>query len=692
MTEPVLRLDNVGVSYATRRGDVAAVRGLSLDILPGESVGLVGESGCGKSTAALAVLRFFSGRGRMTSGRVLFRGRDMAALDAGELAKVRGGGIAMVYQDPMSALNPSIVVGDQLAEVPWIHRGTPWEAARRQAREMLGNVRLADPDRIMASYPHQISGGQQQRAVIAMALLANPSVLLLDEPTTGLDVTVEAGVVELIGELRRGFNTSLVYISHNLGLIAKVCDRVAVMYAGEIVESGPIDAIFRAPRHPYTAGLFRCIPDPSWGRDSMRLAPIPGNVVSPRELPEGCAFAPRCAHSRRGICDSGHVALEPAGEGREVRCRRWRDIETVDGGALAAMATDADSRDRALTVVDLSKHYDIDDGSLLALIDPGRRKTVKANDNLSFAAERGRTLAIVGESGCGKSTLAKVVMGLELGTDGEAYFGGNDLSKLPVRRRRPELLRRLQMVFQNPDETLNPSYSVGRQVGRAVRKLRSASDRSDVDAAVARLFDLIRLDPELAGRKPRQLSGGQKQRIGIARAFAGQPDLVVADEPVSSLDVSVRAAITELLLDIQRAHGTTLILISHDLGLVRYIADHVAVMYLGRIMEVGTVEQVFRAPYHPYTEALLAAVPVADPTRQPRRRPLFGDVPSALDPPKGCVFHTRCPRKRGSICETETPPDRQMGTGHRIVCHLSLDELAAVDDVFPPASAEVRRP
>jgi peptide/nickel transport system ATP-binding protein len=685
---PLLELDNVSISYFGRGGEIPAVTGLSLTLREGESLGLVGESGCGKSTAAYSILRYLSGHGRVVSGAIRFRGRDIATLTEAELRRIRGSGIGMIYQEAMSALNPTMIVGDQLAEVAVFHRATDWAAARAEAAAALRDVRLPDIERIMSAYPHQLSGGQQQRVVIAMALLGRPALLLLDEPTTSLDVTVEAGIVELIASLRTQYQTALLFISHNLGLVAQVCDRVAVMYSGEIIEEGPVAEVFAAPRHPYTRGLIECVPLPYIDQRAQRLVAIPGQVSLPHERPDGCYFGPRCRHFRQSECGRDHIELTPldAGSNRLVRCVRWRAVAAADE-PHQTRETHAGDAGVAVTVSNLSKDYAVDERSLWGVLSGGAKRRVKANQDLTFDVNQGQTLAIVGESGCGKSTFAKVLTGLESATSGEVRMGEIDLARLPVEQRRPELKSALQMVFQNPDETLNPSYTIGTQIGRVVRKLGHVRKRASVAARVHELLDLMRLPSVFAARLPRQLSGGQKQRVGIARAFAGNPALVVADEPVSALDVSVRAAITELLMDVQRKHGTTMVLISHDLGLVRYIADRVVVMYLGRTMEVGTVEQIFAPPYHPYTEALLSAIPVADPRVVRKRIVLSGELPSPLDPPQGCPFHTRCHRKLGRICEDTLPPDQQLPGGHRIACHIPAVELARIEPVMTADAA-----
>jgi len=682
---PLLEIDELSISYETRLGAIPAVSGVSLRLSAGESLGLVGESGCGKSTLALAVMAYLAENAAVVGGAVRFEGRDIAGLPPEELRRMRGGGIAMVFQEPGAALNPSMRIGEQIAEAAVFHAGVSWAAARDRAGAMLGDVGLPDVERILNAYPHQLSGGQQQRAVIAMALLGRPALLLLDEPTTNLDVTVEAGVVELIAGLKKKYGMGLIYISHNLGLIARMCERVAVMYAGEIVEEGPVEDIFRAPRHPYPAGVLRCIPSLNADKREHRLRPIRGQVAQAADRAPGCAFAPRCDHAVPGLCDQGRLALVPvrAERAHSVRCRRWSEIAAIEEPPAAKSGADVAGEEILLSVRDLDKHYLIDKVGLAAFLGLSGRRVLKANQKLTFRVRRGQTLAIVGESGCGKSTFAKVLMGLEAATAGSIEFEGAELARLPVDRRTPEQRRALQIVFQNPDETLNPCYSVGAQIGRVIRKFGIGRSRGEVERETARLLRLTRLPAALASRKPQHLSGGQKQRVAIARAFAGRPSTVVADEPVSSLDVSVRAAITELLIEIQESQGTTLVVISHDLGLVRYMADRVVVMYLGQIMESGTTAEVFSAPHHPYTEALLSAMPLADATLPHRRIVLEGEIPSALSPPGGCPFHTRCHRKIGAICEQQKPPEQRLAHGsHRIVCHIPAEELARTGAVF----------
>jgi peptide/nickel transport system ATP-binding protein len=657
----------------------------SLTVLPGETIGIVGESGCGKSTVAMAIMQYMGANGGIKSGSITFKNRDLNQMSEDELRRIRGSEIAMIYQEPFASLNPSLKISTQLMEVPLAHENISKEEARQRAVQMLADVKLPDPQRLMESYPHQLSGGQQQRVVIAMGLLSNPSLLLLDEPTTALDVTVEAGIVKLVADISKKFGTSQIYISHNLGLILETCDRVFVMYSGEVVEEGTIDSLFTWPRHPYTHGLFACIPLPTADKNAAPLKPIRGQLPLPFERPQGCYYHPRCDHFKPGLCDQEHFKMEhveKSAADHRVRCLRYKEIDQRLEVADDEVKEVLELGKQVLEVDHMKKYYEVRDSSLRALISGKRIRYVKANEELNFSAREGETVAIVGESGCGKSTFAKVLMGLEKGTDGAVRHNGADLSGIAVRDRSPKQIGSLQMVFQNPFDTLNPSHSIGGQISRVIKKFGVETDKQKVFDRVMKLLDTVKLPRDFYFRKPRQLSGGQKQRVGIARAFAGNPSMVIADEPVSALDVSVAAAVTELLMDIQRKHKTTLLFISHDLSVVRYLSDRIVVMYLGHILERGTTEQIFAPPYQPYTEALLSAVPIADPEVTKREIVLEGNLPSAMNPPKGCPFCTRCHRRIGDICDNETPPDQVVVDRHVIKCHIPLEELKKVEPVI----------
>ena len=683
MTEPILDIQDLNISFHTRKGEIPAVMDFSMTVLPGETMGLVGESGCGKSTVALGIMRYLGHNGAIKSGSIKFLGRDMATMSQDELRDIRGSQISMVYQEPMASLNPAMKCGRQLAEVLTVHEGISEREALKRAAEMVSAVRLPDPDRILGAYPHQLSGGQQQRVVISMALLSKPKLLLLDEPTTALDVTVEAGIVELIRDLAEEFGTSMIFVSHNLGLILEACDRITVMYSGEAVEEGDIETVFNTMRHPYTRGLMDSIPVPGADKYSRPLVAIPGQLPLPHERPVGCNFGPRCPHYVEEVCNKGLVQMHDLGGRHRSRCLRIGEIDWDADAAGGEISEPIEIGEVVVAVNHLKKHYSISTG----LFGGGDTRTVKANEDLTFDAREAETVAIVGESGCGKSTFAKVLMGLETATSGTVTLGDLDIAHLPVEKRGPHIVSQVQMVFQNPFDTLNPSMTVGNQIMRVLEIFRIGASDDDRRERMLELLDLVKLPREFASRMPRQLSGGQKQRIGIARAFAGRPRLVVADEPVSALDVSVQAAVTKLLTDIQREHRTTMLFISHDLSVVRYLADRVVVMYLGRIMEQGATEDIFSPPYHPYTEALLAAVPIADTHVKKRHVVLEGEIPSPLNPPPGCPFQTRCQYMIKGTCDVEVPPFKEMGGGHLIACHLPEDELRAMLPVIEVESA-----
>ena len=679
---------NLSISFFTRMREIPAVMDFSCSVMQGESMGLVGESGCGKSTVALAVMRDLGKNGKIVGGTIKFKGRDLTNMGEEELRHIRGSEIAMIYQEPMASLNPAMKIGAQLAEVPMIHQGMSKTDAWAMARQIVADVRLPDPDRIINAFPHQLSGGQQQRIVIAMALMSKPALLILDEPTTALDVTVEAGIVDLVKDLGRKYGTSMLFISHNLGLILDTCDRLCVMYSGEAVETGNVVQVFDKMRHPYTQALFRSIPLPGADKNSHPLVAIPGNFPLPHERPQGCNFGPRCDYFEAGRCnapDGIPMLPVPEDDRHASRCVKWAEIDWNAPVKAKAAKPKTPIGKVVLKMEDLKKYYSVSGGAFGG----GDKKVVKANETLSFEAREGETLAIVGESGCGKSTFAKVLMGLETATSGTIMLFDENVQSTPIQQRNTDMVSSVQMVFQNPFDTLNPSMTVGRQVVRALEIFKyGASDQERVDRMLE-LLDLVKLPRAFADRMPRQLSGGQKQRVGIARAFAGGAKVVVADEPVSALDVSVQAAVTDLLMDIQRENKTTLLFISHDLSIVRYLADRVMVMYLGHVVEMGTTDQVFQPPYHPYTEALLSAVPIADTKVIRKRIVLEGDIPSAMNPPPGCPFQTRCRWKSqvpGGLCDIEMPPMRTLAGGHQVKCHLSDAVLASMEPVIKMAA------
>ena len=686
---PILEIDKLSISFFTRLREIPAVMDFSVIVQPGEAVGLVGESGCGKSTVALGVMQDLGVNGRVVGGQIKFKGQDLSMMSTEELRDIRGNEIAMIYQEPMASLNPAMKIGKQLIEVPIIHEGVSEQEALRRAEEVLIDVKLPDPDRILKSYPHQLSGGQQQRIVIAMALMSKPSLLILDEPTTALDVTVEAAVVDLVKDLGKKYGTSMLFISHNLGLILETCDRICVMYSGEAVETGSISDVFDKMQHPYTQALFRSIPLPGADKNSRPLIAIPGNFPLPHERPAGCNFGPRCNYFKEGSCNSQSVPMNKI-EGFERHYSRCLRINEIDWDAPISSSSQQDKvppGEVVLKIDNLKKYYEVAANALFG--SSGTYKTVKANDTLSFEARERETLAIVGESGCGKSTFAKVLMGLETATDGSILLDNANIGSTPIEARETQTVADIQMVFQNPFDTLNPSMTVGHQIVRALEVFKYGQTDETRHDRMLELLDLVKLPRAFATRMPRQLSGGQKQRVGIARAFAGGARIVVADEPVSALDVSVQAAVTDLLMEIQRKEKTTLLFISHDLSIVRYLSDRVMVMYLGHVVELGTTDQVFSPPYHPYTEALLSAVPIADTSIKKEHIVLEGDIPSAMNPPSGCPFQTRCRWKKdvlGSMCETEIPPINTLSNGHQIKCHLEKSKLEEMEPVIKIAA------
>jgi peptide/nickel transport system ATP-binding protein len=657
---PALELVDVDVAYRVRGIERQVLRGVSLTVERGRSYGLVGESGCGKSTAALAIVQYLPRNGRVRSGQIRIAGRDVVRLSRPELRRLRANDVSMVYQDPGSSLNPSIRVGKQVAEVYTV-RGTTQSEAMDLVRGALAQVQIADPGSVMDRYPHQLSGGMQQRVVIAMALAKDPALLILDEPTTGLDATVEAEVLDLVAGLQREFHTAVLFISHNLGVIAKMCERVGVLYAGKLVEEGLVDRVLQDPRHPYTVGLLRCIPRGGARKDSGRLDTIPGFLPNLGEDLPGCVFAPRCALAQE-VCHTDEPPLHLLGDGHASRCHFHEEAQTLPREEVPyrALPTVDRAGEPLLQIEDLGKIFRQQGHDIHALV------------GVSAAIWPGEALGLVGESGSGKTTMARTLLGIVAPSTGEVTLEGKAL-KGHLSARSADEIRALQIVFQNPDSALNRRHSVRRILRRALRKLAGLTGAA-ADARMLELMQSVRLSERYVSVKPGQLSGGLKQRLAIARAFAGKPLVVVCDEPTSALDVSVQAAILNLLVELQAERRAAYLFISHDLGVVRYISDRIAVLYLGRLMELGPANVVFDGPHHPYTEALLSAVPTIDGGGRERIR-LAGEIPSAAHPPSGCVFHTRCHRKVGEICELEEPPLVEVEGGHLMRCHIPLEEL-----------------
>jgi peptide/nickel transport system ATP-binding protein len=725
-----LTLVGLTVSYRTHGRDREALTDVSLRIRHGEAYGLVGESGCGKSTVALAALRYLPRNGRVRAARLLVAGVDVLALDAEGLRTLRANAVSMVYQDPASALNPSLTIGRQVSEA-FEAAGVSRAEALARTPAQLEHVRIADPQRVMAAYPHQLSGGMQQRVVIAMALASNPSLLILDEPTTGLDATVEAEILALVAQLRAELGMAVLLISHDLAVIGQTCERVGVLYAGRLVEEGATRDVFARPHHPYTAGLLRCLPSSARNRDAGTLDTIPGELPAPGAIPRGCVYAPRCrladercvreappphriaaAHGEQmARCHYHERAIElpfAHSDDASIRERRYDDASHsaantedpqsfsvaddlrpdvechLSSGASPTHSRDLTAAPVVLRAVDLTRTFG-----------HGAR-AVRAVDHVSLELREGETLGLVGESGSGKTTLARLLLGL-IAPDpgGRIELDGKPLAA-HVSQRSAEQLKALGLVFQNPDASLNRALAVNQLVGRALPSgpMPSGPDReADTDdrrasraARVATLLDAVRVPARYLRARARQLSGGLKQRVAIAQAFAGEPRVVICDEPTSALDLSVQAAILNLLARLQRERGVSYLFISHDLDVVRYLADRVVVLYAGQIVESGSADAVFNGPSHPYTETLLAAA------RETRTHAAHGDPHAGRSESdrhqashdgstRGCIFRAQCPRKIGAICDDVHPPFDDAGDGHLIRCHISPGALRALQSV-----------
>jgi peptide/nickel transport system ATP-binding protein len=675
--QPVIEARDLSIEYLLQKRWINVIDTVSLCVNPLQIHGLVGESGSGKTTLAMALMRYLAANARVTSGQVLLDGDDLLRRSAADMRKIWGRHLNLVPQDPLASLNPAYMIGDQIAEITRLHAGLSRRQAWARAVEMLRSVKIADPEAVARRYPHQLSGGMQQRVTIAMALSTQPRLLVLDEPTTALDVTTQAVILDLFRELIRENQAAAVYVSHDLGTVAQLCDHVTVLYAGEVMESAPVGDLFARPLHPYTIGLLASLPRPTEGVET-RLFTIEGVAPSLAERPPACVFAPRCPVAQQ-ICFDQKPAPENAG-GRTVRCHRWREIasgeltlHTQPQGEISPAPPRSDYVLRAQAV-----HKYFGEPSLLDRLLRRAPAYVHAVDDASIRIRERSTLGLVGESGSGKTTLARAIMALEPADSGHIELCGVAISADLAGRPR-DVLRNLRMVFQNPNDALNPYQTVGQALERPLRLLMGTPmTREQIQTRITELLDAVRLPPEYAGRYPSELSGGEKQRVAIARAFAAHPALIVADEPTSSLDVSVQAVILNLLKDLRARHGASYLLISHDLDVVAYLADWIAVMYLGEVVEEGDTSDVYNPPSHPYTEALISAIPVPDPTEQQGTIRLEGDVPSARHIPSGCRFHTRCPRRIGTICEQEAPPWRDAGEGHFIRCHIPIEELVTL--------------
>ncbi len=660
--QTLLAVSGLSVAYVSGRSLLTAVDRVDLQLTPGETLALLGESGCGKSATALALMRLLPVAGRILGGDVHLEGRELLSLPETEMRRVRGGGMAMIFQEPATSLNPVLTVGQQLAEVLAQHLRLDARAERARSLELLSAVGIADAERRLGEYPFQLSGGMKQRVMIAIALAGRPRLLVADEPTTALDVTIQAQILDLLRRLQAERAMGILLITHDLGVVAQMATRVGVMYAGEIVEEAPRAAFFASPAHPYTQQLFAALPD--LGQRGGRLATIPGQVPALSALPGGCRFAPRCAYAW-SLCREQAPGWRTRGDDHRLRCHLATPPTVLSSEPVTVSAGPkplAEVSTPLLAVDDLRVHFPIRRGVLQRTVGH-----VRAVDGVSLALSRARTLALVGESGCGKTTVGKAVLQLIAASTGSVRLAGRELRGLSSTALRP-LRRQMQMIFQDPFASLNPRLSVGEIIGEGLMAL-AAERRETATAAVTTALAQVGLDADAARRYPHEFSGGQRQRIAIARALVVQPDLVVCDEPTSALDVSVQAQILNLLSALQADLGLAYLFITHNFGVVDHLAHEVAVMYLGRIVERGTVDDVLRAPAHPYTQALLSAVPsprldsAADFVRLP------GETPSPANPPRGCHFHPRC-RQANNDCRQRYPEPRSLTQTHIVVCHV----------------------
>jgi peptide/nickel transport system ATP-binding protein len=679
--EPVLKVTNLTVSFPSESGPVAAVRGVSYTVAPGEVLGIVGESGSGKSVSSLAVMGLLPGSARV-EGSIAFVGQELLGRSDRALARIRGKGIAMIFQDPLSALTPVYTIGTQIAEAVRIHQDVSRQQAAARAVELLDLVGIPNAAERAKAFPHEFSGGMRQRAMIAMAIANDPDVIIADEPTTALDVTIQAQILEALKTAQQATGAGIVMITHDLGVIAGFADRVMVMYAGKPVETGTVDDLYYRPRMPYTLGLLGSVPRLDIGR-RKRLTPIEGSPPSLLNLPPGCPFAPRCP-LKIDVCEQVEPTLDQTRQyGHLAACHRSAEVEEADLKPadvfpVPELATSPvarvprEARPVVLGVADLVRHYPLTRGAVF------RRTvgTVHAVDGISFDIREGETLGLVGESGCGKTTTLMEILQLVKPMGGAISVLGRDTGTLSGRDRFA-IRRDLQVVFQDPMASLDPRMPVGEIIAEPMRT--HGVDRAGRDTRVRELLRLVGLNPEHASRYPAEFSGGQRQRVGIARALALEPKVLVLDEPVSALDVSIQAGVINLLAELKAKLGLAYLFVAHDLSVVRHIADRVAVMYLGKIVEAGEVNRVFDAPAHPYTQALLSAIPLPDPRREHERRRIIleGDLPSPVDPPSGCRFRTRCPtfarldRVRAERCVNVEPVLSRQDADHAAACHYA---------------------
>ena len=656
----ILKVSGLCVAFRQGRGIVRAVDDACFDIRRGEMMALVGESGSGKSVTALSLMGLLpEATSVVEGGTAIFDGIDLLQASDVKISELRGHRISMVFQEPMTALNPVLTIGWQLCEVLKRHENLSADECRRRAVELLDKVGVADAARRINDYPHNMSGGMRQRVMIAMALACRPELLIADEPTTALDVTVQAQIMDLLAELRKEFGTAVLLITHNLALVREQADRVAVMYAGNIVEQTDRETLFTQPAHPYTRLLMQAIP--SMEKRGTSLASIAGQVPAPSQVLPGCRFAPRCPYASPE-CDNGKPALKSVRDGHLVAC--VKPMSGMNSLAAASVIKSNEKDDVLLEVRGLTVHFPVK-GSWFSR----KHEVVHAVENVSFELHRGETLALVGESGCGKTTVGKALMRLVEPTGGTVRLGGEELSLLRASDLKP-YRKRMQMIFQDPFASLDPRQMIGETIAEGMDAHRlHLNDRQEI---LKELLEKVGLPADSLGRYPHQFSGGQRQRIGLARALAVEPEVIICDECTSALDVSVSAQILNLLKTLQSSMSLSYLFITHDLSVVGYIADRIAVMYLGSIVEQGSADDVLKQPAHPYTRALMESAPSIDRDGVGKRNHIVGEVPSPIAPPSGCPFHPRCPLA-GDECRKFSPEFVQLSDTHMVACHKTRE-------------------
>ncbi len=690
--DPLLKIEDLTIAYRSGEQWLEVVRGVSIQILHGQTYGIVGESGSGKTTLGLAIVGHLPKSGTVCQGSILFENQNLLDYGEREMRKIWGSSLAFVPQDPVASLNPSLTIGEQLIEGLKVHSSISRKNARSHSLDWLKRVRIPDPARICESYPHQISGGMQQRVMIALALSLNPRLVVLDEPTTNIDVTTQAVILDMVQELVRDQDTAVIYVTHNLGVVSKICDRVAVLYAGELVEEGPTSKIYQTPSHPYTLGLLKSVPRLGENKRHSRLHTIQGNIPHPSLRPPGCIFRVRCPIATQ-ICEESPPLFAIAGK-HYTRCHRWKEMVDRNVDPFPDLPTIYHHKRSTLSEQPILRLEDVK-----ARFEPPRSirvqwhgettRKIRAVNGINLQISQGQTLGLVGESGSGKTTLARAIIGLIKDAEGQYFFHGAPLP-IALEQRESTILREIQMVFQNPGDAFNPYLTIGKSLQRPLQRLLGL-EPAQAKKRVIELLESVQLPSDYVHRRPSQLSGGELQRVAIARAFSTTPELLLTDEATSALDVSVQASVLNFLAQLQIENDTAILMISHDIAAVGYLADMIAVIYLGKLMEIADAEDVFTTPHHPYTEALLSAIPTIEGefTRVPIR--LEGEVPSMIDVLSGCPFHTRCPRLIGEICREEAPPWQSTSSGKQIFCHISPDELQQVQnqETFPSTSKEI---